>query len=341
MSQSSPGRLRQALVLAAKILVSTALLYWLLHGTDLARLWAYARKASPVWLTAAMGLFLLQLLVSAWRWELLLLAQRVAVGWRALVASYLVASFFNNFLPSNIGGDVIRIRDSAMHTQSKTLATTVVLFDRGIGLMGLVLVAAIGASSVAASGALPIVGLQWLLWGGLALGACIALPVLMLPDGVGRLLQPLRFLHAEWVGERINKFTTALDRFRQRPRSLAGCFVGAIAVQLLLVGFYLAIAHSMHIGVAARHLAIIVPVSFIVQMLPVSVNGFGVREWTFTVFFARFGIANPRESAVVVSFMGAALMMLFSLSGAAVYLWRGASRYQLPEPEEEGSVAVL
>ncbi|MGE5358245.1 MAG: lysylphosphatidylglycerol synthase transmembrane domain-containing protein [Bacteroidales bacterium] len=339
-SESSPGRLRQAVVLVAKIVVSTALLYWLLHGTDLARLWLYARKASPAWLTLALGLFLAQLLVSAWRWELLLKAQGTVIGWSSLVASYLVANFFNNFLPSNIGGDVIRIRDSAGHTGSKTLATTVILFDRGIGLMGLILVAAIGATAVAGSRTSPIAGLHWLLWAGLAGGAAIAAPVLLLPDGVARLLQPLRYLHAEWVGERITKFTTALENFRQQPRSLAGCFLGAIVVQALLVGFYLAIAHSMHIPVAARHLAILVPVSFIVQMLPVSVNGFGVREWTFTVFFARFGIANPRESAVVVSFMGAALMMLFSLSGAAVYLARGARRYQFAEAEEEESVAV-
>jgi hypothetical protein len=57
-------------------------------------------------------------------------------------------------------------------------------------------------------------------------------------------------------------------------------------------------------------------------MLPISVNGFGVREATFTVYFHQIGL--PRESALVVSFMGAALMMLFSLSGAAVYILRGS-----------------
>jgi glycosyltransferase 2 family protein len=333
-SESSPGALRRALVPVLKIAVSSALLYWLLHGTDMARLWAYARKASIGWLALALALYLLQLLVSAWRWELLLRAQHIGVGWPSLVASYLVANFFNNFLPSNIGGDVVRIRDSAVHTGSKTLATTVVLFDRGIGLMGLVLVAAVGASTVAGSGRFPIPGLPWMLWIGLLGAAAVAAPVVMLPDGVGRLLQPLRFFHAEWVGTRIANFTGALDRFRQRPSSLVGCFGGAILVQALLVGFYLAIVQSMHIPVTARHLAIIVPISFIVQMLPVSVNGFGVREWTFTVFFARLGVANPRESAVVVSFMGAALMLLFSLSGAVVYVARAARRYQLAEESE-------
>ena len=62
------------------------------------------------------------------------------------------------------------------------------------------------------------------------------------------------------------------------------------------------------------------PLSFIVQMLPVSVNGFGVREATFGVYFTRLGL--PLESALALSFIGAALIMLFSMSGAVVYLTR-------------------
>ena len=62
---------------------------------------------------------------------------------------YLVALFFNNLLPSNIGGDVVRISDTAKLARSKTLATTVVLLDRVMGVMALVLVAACGATLVA------------------------------------------------------------------------------------------------------------------------------------------------------------------------------------------------
>jgi len=67
---------------------------------------------------------------------------------------------------------------------------------------------------------------------------------------------------------------------------------------------------------------VIVPVSFIVQMVPLSVNGFGIREATFGFYFTRLGL--PLESALVVSFVGAALIMLFSLSGGVAYLSRTA-----------------
>jgi hypothetical protein len=86
------------------------------------------------------------------------------------------------------------------------------------------------------------------------------------------------------------------------------------------VAFYLAIAHSMRIPVGFADLAVVVPISFVVQMLPVSMNGFGVREATFGFYFRQLGL--PLESALVVSFTGAALIMLFSLSGAVAYMGR-------------------
>ncbi len=323
---AGPSLVRRLLVWLVKIVVSAGLLWLLLSRVDFARLWHHARHASPAWLGTALGLYLAMIVVSAWRWQLLLRAQRIDVAGRRLVNSYLVATFFNNFLPSNIGGDVIRVTDTATAAGSKTLATTIILMDRGIGLLGLFLVAGVGASVAAAFGP----SMPWLapaLWLCFAGGLAVAVPVVMRPGAVARLLAPLRRFHQDWVGERILRFTGALGRFGEAPVALSSCFGGAIVVQVVLVGFYAAIVRSMGIAVSPWHLAVIVPVSFIVQMVPVSVNGFGVREATFTYYFSRLGL--PIESALAVSFMGAVLIMLFSLSGAAAYLLRSpASGWQ-------------
>jgi len=304
--------------LLIKIVVSTGLLWLLFSRIDLTRLWSYARQASPAWLLFALGLYFGMVLVSAWRWGGLLHAQHIAARYVALVQSFLVATFYNNFLPSNIGGDVIRIADTAAAAGSRTLAATVVLIDRGLGLLGLVLVAAIGASALARPLPGPIGATA--LWGGFGLGTAACAPAVLRPDFVALLLRPLRAVHAEWVDARLQRLTAALERFRARPAALVLCFIGAIGVQALLVGFYAAIAHSMNIHISLVQLAIIVPVSFIVQMLPVSINGLGVREATFGFYFTRLGL--PLESALAVSFVSAALIMLFSTSGAVVQMTR-------------------
>jgi uncharacterized membrane protein YbhN (UPF0104 family) len=139
-------------------------------------------------------------------------------------------------------------------------------------------------------------------------------------DGFGRLLQPLTVFHPEWVGERINTVTSVLARFRERPGALAECFGGAVFVQGSSVVFYFAVAYALHLNVSLWDLAVIVPISFVVQLLPISVNGFGVREATFTFYFSRIG--QPIESALLLSLVAQVLMMVFSLLGAMVYVAR-------------------
>jgi glycosyltransferase 2 family protein len=312
---------RRHLLLAVKLSVSIILLSVLFSRIDVARLWATARQASILWLAAAMLLFFVNVLAATWRWHLLLSAQSVTVRVRTLLASFLVANFFNNFLPSNIGGDVIRISDTAKQARSKTLATTVILVDRGLGLLGLVLVAALGATAAGSTN--HPTGPIWpaWLWAGFVLAAIVSMPAVLAPSGFGRLLQPLTVFHPEWVGGRIDMITAVLGRFRERPRALAGCFGGAVFVQATIVVFYFVVAYALHLQVSMWDLTVVVPVSLVMQMLPVSISGFGVREATFSFYFSRLG--QPIESALLVSLVAQALIILFSLTGAAVYIARG------------------
>src|SRR5476651_868345 len=277
--ESSPAR-RYGL-LALKLSVSLILLFVLSTKIDMAQLWATARLASVPWLLVALVVYAGSSAVAVWRWNLLLKTQRVEITGRSLLGSYLVAAYFNNFLPSNIGGDVIRISDTARVANSKTLAATVVLMDRVLGLMALVFVAALGATAIGRlhHTAAPIWPV-WL-WAGFLAGAAATTPAVFAPAGFGRLLRPLTVFHPEWVGDRITTLTGALARFGEDPGALLTAFAGAIFVQGALVLYYFAVAYALHLDIAFSDLAVVVPVSFVVQLLPVSVGGFGVREAFF------------------------------------------------------------
>jgi glycosyltransferase 2 family protein len=314
---------RSLLLTAVKLVVSIGLMAVLFSRVDAARLWHTARGASPFWILTAIALYLGMLAASAWRWGLLLNAQGIVLRFRTLMSSFLVATFFNNFLPSNIGGDVVRVTDTAPVAGSKTLAATIVLIDRGIGLLGLFLIAALGATTgprLIDQG--PGVGAVTL-WAGFATASVLAATAVLIPKALPRLLSPLRIVHPEWVDERLGRLRNALDRFRRTPAALVWCFAGAVLVQGALVAFYLAVARSMHIPVGIGELAFIVPVSFIIQMMPISLNGLGVREATFGFYFARLGL--PLESALLVSFVGAGLVLVVSLIGGVTYLLRSSS----------------
>src|SRR5438067_2095201 len=118
-SETPPSPSRRYLLMAGKIAVSVMLMVILFRQVDVERLWMSARNASLGWLLAALGVYVINVLASTWRWQLLLTAQGIPVRSQSLLGSLLVALFFNNFLPSNIGGDVVRSEEHTSELQSR------------------------------------------------------------------------------------------------------------------------------------------------------------------------------------------------------------------------------
>jgi hypothetical protein len=153
-----------------------------------------------------------------------------------------------------------------------------------------------------------------------AAAVTVAIPVIAMPDLIGYLLAPVRALNRPWVTERAQRLEDAILRFRQAPRALAGAFVGALLVQVIIVAFYLLTAQSLSVPLPVLLGAVLIPVSLAVQMAPVSINGFGVREAVFAFFFRRFGL--PTEAAVALSLVSTGLVMGLSLLGGLIFVRR-------------------
>ena len=324
----TPG-LKTALAVL-KITVSTALLAVLFSRADTPDMWQRFRQMDLAWMAAALTIYALMLAVSAWRWRLLLKIQTVHVSLGRLTQSFLVATFFNNFLPSNIGGDVVRVADTAPYTRSRTLATTVVLLDRILGLVALLAVAAV-ASGMAVWTGVRLDGIEYV-WVALVAIVIGLLVLLRHPGAISRTMRNVASGRALGLQTRFHNLLEAMERFARQPRELWSAFAGAIAVQFLIVLFYLCAARSLAVPLPLLAASIIVPVSLVVQMVPLSINGFGVREAVFAFFFTSLGLNV--SSALTLSLGSAGLIMLFSLSGGAVFLLR-ARGHLAPAPVEE------
>jgi uncharacterized protein (TIRG00374 family) len=309
---------KNVLKIVVRVGVSAVLLYFVLRSIDLASFWDRVRGMNAAWLLLALATFAITPSISAWRWHRLLRAQHIDVEQRRLIESFWVSLFFNNFLPSNIGGDVVRIADTAPAAGSKTLATTVILVDRGLGLTALLLVAALGALAAALAG-VHVPGARFL-WMAAAAGVAATILVIAIPDLIGHALAPARALKKPWVTERAQRLEDAATKFRNAPAALAGAFGGAIVVQITLVAFYLLTAQGLSVPLPIFLGAVLIPVSMAVQMAPVSINGFGVREAVFAFFFRRFGL--PPDAAVALSLVSTGLMMGLSLVGGYMFLRR-------------------
>jgi glycosyltransferase 2 family protein len=289
-----------------------------LRSIDLLAFWERVKGMHPGWIATALAAYTATQSVAVWRWQRLLRAQHVEVDSKHLTESMWVSMFFNNFLPSNIGGDVVRIADTAPAAGSKTLATTVILVDRVLGLSALVIIASSGALVAALLG-VHIPGARWL-WLASGLGAVAAIFVIAMPQLVGHSLKPVRALNRPWLDERAQRLEDAVIRFRKAPSAVLGAFAGALVVQITIVAFYLLTAEGLSVPLPIFLGAVLIPVSLVVQMAPISINGFGVREAVFAFFFRRFGL--PTDAAVALSLVSTGMVMGLSLVGGLLFLKR-------------------
>ena len=290
----------------------------MLRSIDLLAFWERVKGMHPGWIVLALAAYAATQSIAVWRWHRLLRAQHVEVETKRLTESMWVSMFFNNFLPSNIGGDVVRIADTAPAAGSKTLATTVILVDRVLGLSALVIIASSGALAASLLG-VHIPGARWL-WLATGVGAVAAIFVIAMPQLVGHSLFPVRALNRPWLNERAQRLEDAVIKFRNAPSALLGAFAGALVVQITIVAFYLLTAEGLSVPLPMFLGAVLIPVSLIVQMAPISINGFGVREAVFAFFFRRFGL--PTDAAVALSLVSTGMVMGLSLVGGLLFLKR-------------------
>jgi len=312
--------MKSGALLAAKIGVSLALLIYLFSTTDLAALLLRVRGGDGLLFACTVALYAGMLAISTWRWRLLLRALGFPARLRDLTSSYLVATFFNNFLPSNIGGDVVRVRDSSRLTGSATASLAVVAVDRMLGLGALYVLAllafVLGGPAVRhlAGARVVLVGLG-LVFAGIAY-------VFFRPGTARRLMAWSRLRTIDWVNGQFEIVQGAVHVYRTQLGAVTLAFAASVALQTLVVLYFYTVAHALLIPLPLPVAFLMVPLCTLIQTVPITFNGWGLRESLFVVYFSQVGL--PRDSALAFSLVGATLIVVLSLSGAVVWMSRTA-----------------
>jgi uncharacterized protein (TIRG00374 family) len=263
-------------------------------------------------------LYVGMIVLSTWRWRTLISAQGYEAPLRDLSASYLVATFFNNFLPSNIGGDLIRVRDSSRLTGSKTTSLAIIAVDRILGFAALYSLAA-AAFLAGGSAVRHLAGARVVLLGLSLVFATLAF--LYFREGTARAVMARSGLaRIDWARERFEAVQEAVHEYRRNFRAVLVAFAASLLLQTLFVYYYFAIARSLRIPLTLTACFLMVPLCTLVQAIPISFNGWGIRESVFVLYFSQVGLA--KDSALAFSLLGAGLVVLLSLSGAVVWTSR-------------------
>lgn len=313
--------MRKRVLLVLKILVSGSLVTWLYSRVDIGEILTSFRSVNLGVIALILLLFFINTLISSIKWRIFLHADGIAVPLRTLLMSYLVGTFFNLFLPSNIGGDAYRVYDVAKLSDRTANAFASVFADRLSGFAALVMLGA-----VAALGAWRLLPDKTLIL--LVLLAFAAILFMLWALTQERLLRwGMGVTHLDRVAavqRFFDKFMGSIQVYRAHPGLLGKVLGISFCFQFTAIFCIWLMARALHLEASLLLFFAFVPIISLLEALPISVYGLGIRDGSYVFFFGHAGIAEEQALAMAVLYV--ALTLVYALSGGVIFvfrMWRG------------------
>jgi uncharacterized membrane protein YbhN (UPF0104 family) len=309
---------RRRLGFLLKLVFSVSILVFLLTAKvslrDVLRVLA---GVHPGWIAIAFSLHAIGLLISAYRWQILARAQGDQVPLGFLARSYLVGQFFNAFLPTRFGGDVVRIWDGSRYSKSLLKSSAIVVVERLTGIIVLFLFALVASLfRIDMARRIPVVALALLL----GCAGLLAIALFFTPFA-RRLLAALPERGAAgWVRDRALRFRETVLHYRERPGPFLAALGWAFLLQVNVVVYYILIGKAFRLAIRPLDYFIFVPIVLLVQILPISINGWGVREASYIEIFKFYGIGAG--TAFSFSLVEVGIGLVVGAVGGVVYVLR-------------------
>ena len=317
---SIPWWKRNSVTIPLRIGLSVALLIVILKsmdGIDWDELIPEWNDQTAFWTIGAFFFTLIGFILGAVRWQRVLRALGVNQSLWRLFSHYMAGQFVSNFLPTTVGGDVIRIGRLTRDTDDGPVSFTSVVFERLSGWLVLPVITLLGfainpgLTGLGTSTRVPLV---------VAMVTLIALTLVILLLGsnrIGKGLQNrqglLRFANAVHLG---------LDRLKGNPKAAREVIISAFAYQfalLLAAGCAVEALEIDEVGLTA--LMAFIPAVLIIQVLPVGIGGLGVREGTLVLFLSGIDVSN--EQALALGLALYALTLVNSFIGLPMLIFGG------------------
>jgi uncharacterized membrane protein YbhN (UPF0104 family) len=298
--------MKKTLALIIKLTITIALLYFAIRGANLGLVADRLKHLDIGWLSAAIAALGAQAVLGALRWQRVLERCGAEVSTRQAIRLTFVAQFFNQVLPSTVGGDAARIWFVAQDGAGWSKAVYSVAIDRLIGIfvLALIVVICIPASFALIRDPLARAGLLTVGLSG------VAAPAAVIALGC----RQWQMLHRFAILRHFNAAASmAYDLFTS-IRS-AAWFVGlSIVIHALLIAAAWFVAKSVAVPFDALHAIFVIPPVMLIAALPISIAGWGVRESAMVMAFTYSGLQQA-DGLLVSALLGFVLFVIGIVGG--------------------------
>jgi len=277
-------------------------------------------QANPViFLTAILTFMSISTTLMAARLRMLLKGENLNISFGKVLQLTYVGFFFNNFMPTAVGGDIVKAYYIHKHTHKTKSAFMAVFMDRFIGLFSFVLIALL-ALLISWNTIIPSLRKIIILMG-LAAGCGLIVVVnTSVANFILKALSRFKFLN---LGKRISKVYMAVHEYHNKKRVILGVILISILAQCLYFIIVYLLAMSLSANITLLSVFLIMPVVSLVSMLP-SLGGLGLREGAILVLF---GPLTGNDTAFSISILLLALLLSVSVVGAVIYIF--ASQFKI------------
>jgi uncharacterized protein (TIRG00374 family) len=324
--------LKDRLFTLLKIAVSLGLITYLFTRMDLAQVSGVLRSANYWYLLPATLLYLGAMTNAGLKWYILLRAQGIRVPFRAVLSYTYVGFFFNNFLPANVGGDLMRGYGMARYTEQAAEAAVSVVVDRIVGLM-----AFMSSAVVAALVAIYVMDQKNLQQ--IEIAAIIGLVIIAAGFGVilSRRVRGLMERIFAWklltpFAPIYSRLSEALNAYRHSYGALALAFCTSLLTLVLTNFTDFLIVQSLGGGIPLIYIFLFNPIIAFVLLVPISVGGLGVTQAVYPFFYGLVGV--PSSLAFTVSLLKQLIIYVTSLPGGVLWWRRKAGAGEAPAQPE-------
>lgn len=309
-TQSTKARkIRRILVTGVRLAVTAGLLWVIFVRIDTARIVDVFSNISLLPLVLGIAALAASTPITAARWHSILMARNASPGVRTLFMITLVGLFFNQVLPTGVGGDAVRAWRCRMLGMRLGIAIRSILLDRAAGYAMIVFVSIAGLPVLLGTIASGLPQQAFIL---VLAAAVVGLVLLFCIDLLPAFLFRLGFM-APLALVSIEARQLVADR-RRIAIILALSAIGLV----FNVYAYVWIGRSVGVALSFWDWLLIVPPVTLIQLLPVSLAGWGVREVALVVVMTAFG--TSAELAIATSLLFGVCQILNGLPGGVVWL---------------------
>lgn len=312
-------RVKSALKLSIKLAITIGLFWFIATQVDIGAALQAVQGVPKIVFIAALLMIACQLVIMALRWSYLISLTGDGLKLGFLTRLVFEGMFFNQALPSSVGGDAVRIYRLAGSGVRASRAIGSVLLDRAFGLLGLSLIAAAFAPGFIGLVTDPALRSGGLLIIAMALGLFL---VFLALDLLPAMLRRWRV-----VDELLNLSRLA-RRVMLTPGSILRVGLATIASQMIALSALYIMAVGLGIDIAYGSLMAILPVVILITTIPITIAGWGLREGAMVLGLAQAGV--PEAPALALSVMFGLVQIAAGLPGGLLWL---AARRGKPAPD--------